>query len=36
MGRGHRAGTETATMSYGATDGAAHPGERAAAEMLAR
>jgi monoamine oxidase len=36
LGRVHFAGTETATMSHGAMDGAARSGERAAAEILAR
>jgi monoamine oxidase len=35
MGRIHWAGTETATISHGAMDGAARSGERAAAEVLA-
>ncbi len=34
--RVHWAGTETATTSYGAIDGAVRSGERAAAEILAR
>jgi monoamine oxidase len=36
MGRVHWAGTETATMSHGAIDGAIRSGERAAREVLAR
>jgi monoamine oxidase len=36
FGRVHWAGTETATISYGAIDGAVRSGERAAAEILAR
>jgi monoamine oxidase len=35
FGRVHWAGTETATISYGAIDGAVRSGERAAAEVLA-
>jgi monoamine oxidase len=35
FGRVHWAGTETATISHGAIDGAVHSGERAAAEILA-
>lgn len=35
MGRVHWAGTETATMSHGAMDGAVRSGERAATEILA-
>jgi monoamine oxidase len=35
MGRVHWAGTETATISHGAMDGAVRSGERAAAEILA-
>jgi monoamine oxidase len=35
FGRVHWAGTETATISYGAIDGAVRSGERAAAEILA-
>ena len=35
FGRIHWAGTETASMSYGAIDGAVRSGERAAAEILA-
>ena len=35
FGRVHWAGTETATTSYGAIDGAIRSGERAAAEVLA-
>ncbi|MDX2166586.1 MAG: FAD-dependent oxidoreductase [Deltaproteobacteria bacterium] len=35
LGRVHWAGTETATVSYGAIDGAVRSGERAAAEILA-
>ncbi len=35
FGRIHWAGTETATISHGAMDGAARSGERAAAEILA-
>jgi monoamine oxidase len=34
MGRVHWAGTETATTSHGAVDGAIRSGERAAAEVL--
>jgi monoamine oxidase len=34
LGRVHWAGTETATISYGAIDGAVRSGERAAAEIL--
>ena len=34
FGRIHWAGTETATMSYGAIDGAVRSGERAASEIL--
>jgi monoamine oxidase len=34
FGRLHWAGTETATMSYGAIDGAVRSGERAASEIL--
>jgi monoamine oxidase len=34
FGRVHWAGTETATISYGAMDGAVRSGERAAAEIL--
>jgi monoamine oxidase len=34
FGRVHWAGTETATVSYGAIDGAIRSGERAAAEVL--
>jgi monoamine oxidase len=34
FGRVHWAGTETATISYGAIDGAVRSGERAAAEIL--
>jgi monoamine oxidase len=36
FGRVHWAGTETATVSYGAIDGAVRSGERAAAEVLDR
>ena len=36
FGRVHWAGTETATLSHGAVDGAVRSGERAAAEVLAR
>jgi monoamine oxidase len=36
FGRVHWAGTETATTSYGAIDGAIRSGERAAAELLDR
>ena len=36
LGRVHWAGTETATISHGAMDGAARSGERAAAEILDR
>jgi monoamine oxidase len=36
FGRVHWAGTETATVSHGAIDGAVRSGERAAAEILAR
>jgi monoamine oxidase len=36
FGRVHWAGTETATTSHGAIDGAVHSGERAAAEILDR
>jgi monoamine oxidase len=36
MGRVHWAGTETATTSYGAIDGAIRSGERAAREVFAR
>ncbi|MDQ1449356.1 MAG: monoamine oxidase [Actinomycetota bacterium] len=36
MGRVHWAGTETATISHGAIDGAIRSGERAAAEILDR
>ncbi|MGO9875135.1 MAG: flavin monoamine oxidase family protein [Acidimicrobiia bacterium] len=36
FGRLHWAGTETATTSYGAMDGAVRSGERAAAEILER
>lgn len=36
MGRVHWAGTETATTSHGAIDGAVRSGERAAAEILDR
>jgi monoamine oxidase len=36
MGRVHWAGTETATVSHGAVDGAIRSGERAAAEILER
>jgi monoamine oxidase len=36
FGRVHWAGTETATTSYGAMDGAVRSGERAATEILAR
>ena len=36
MGRIHWAGTETATISHGAIDGAVRSGERAAAEVLDR
>jgi monoamine oxidase len=35
-GRIHWAGTETATVSHGAIDGAIRSGERAASEVLAR
>jgi monoamine oxidase len=35
FGRVHWAGTETATVSHGAIDGAVRSGERAAAEILA-
>jgi monoamine oxidase len=35
FGRVHWAGTETATISHGAIDGAVRSGERAAAEILA-
>jgi len=34
FGRVHWAGTETATTSYGAVDGAVRSGERAAAEIV--
>ena len=34
FGRVHWAGTETATTSHGAIDGAVRSGERAAAEIL--
>jgi monoamine oxidase len=34
FGRVHWAGTETATVSHGAVDGAIRSGERAAAEVL--
>ncbi|HEX5479625.1 MAG TPA: FAD-dependent oxidoreductase [Dehalococcoidia bacterium] len=34
LGRVHWAGTETATISYGAVDGAVRSGERAASEVL--
>ena len=36
LGRVHWAGTETATTSHGAIDGAVRSGERAAAEILDR
>jgi monoamine oxidase len=36
LARVHWAGTETATMSHGAMDGAARSGERAASEILDR
>lgn len=36
FGRVHWAGTETATISYGAIDGAVRSGERAASEILGR
>ncbi len=36
FGRVHWAGTETATVSHGAMDGAARSGERAAAEIFDR
>jgi monoamine oxidase len=36
FGRVHWAGTETATISYGAIDGAVRSGERAASEILSR
>jgi monoamine oxidase len=36
FGRVHWAGTETATVSHGAIDGAVRSGERAAAEIVAR
>src|SRR5262249_6661469 len=36
FGRVHWAGTETATVSHGAVDGAVRSGERAAAEVLDR
>ncbi len=36
FGRVHWAGTETATISHGAIDGAVRSGERAAAEILSR
>ena len=36
FGRIHWAGTETATTSYGAIDGAIRSGERAATEILTR
>jgi monoamine oxidase len=36
FGRVHWAGTETATTSHGAIDGAVRSGERAAAEILDR
>ena len=36
FGRVHWAGTETATISHGAMDGAVRSGERAAAEILDR
>jgi monoamine oxidase len=36
FGRIHWAGTETATISHGAIDGAVRSGERAAAEILQR
>ena len=36
FGRIHWAGTETATVSHGAIDGAVRSGERAAAEILDR
>jgi monoamine oxidase len=35
FGRVHWAGTETATVSHGAIDGAIRSGERAAAEIIA-
>jgi monoamine oxidase len=35
FGRVHWAGTETATISHGAIDGAVRSGERVAAEILA-
>ena len=34
FGRVHWAGTETATLSHGAVDGAVRSGERAALEIL--
>jgi len=36
LGRVHWAGTETATISHGAMDGAVRSGERAANEILQR
>ena len=36
MGRVHWAGTETATLSHGAMDGAVRSGERVVAEILDR
>jgi monoamine oxidase len=36
LGRVHWAGTETATVSHGAIDGAVRSGERVAAEILDR
>lgn len=36
FGRVHWAGTETATVSHGAIDGAVRSGERAATEILER
>jgi monoamine oxidase len=36
FGRVHWAGTETATISHGAIDGAVRSGERAASELLER
>ena len=35
FGRVHWAGSETATISYGAMDGTVHSGERATSEILA-
>jgi monoamine oxidase len=36
LGRVHWSGTETATVSHGAIDGAVRSGERVAAEILDR